>query len=290
MSDAMISVAKLSVLTFVLASMIALGLSLKVNQIVDPLKNIKLVVLGLVTNFVIAPAAAWAIAELIGLTGPLKLGLILLGTTAGAPFLPKLAQLSKADVAYSVGLMILLMVVTIPYVPLVLGQLVGGVTVSAWDIAQPLVYLMLIPLALALLVRARYDEAAALAPHLNQISTVALALVLVLGLVIGLPELIGAFGTGAFVSAILFVAVAFAVGYLLGGSNRDQRVVTGLGTGQRNVSAALLIASTSFTDQPEVLIMVMLGALLMMAILLPLAAELGRRVAALPVAKSGGER
>ena len=86
--------------------------------------------------------------------------------------------------------MILLMVVTIPYLPLVLGHLVGGVTVSAWDIAQPLVYLMLIPLAIALLVRARYDEAAALAPHLNHISTVALALVLVLGLVIGLPELI----------------------------------------------------------------------------------------------------
>jgi hypothetical protein len=36
--------------------------------------------------------------------------------------------------------------------------------------------------------------------------------------------------------------------------------------------------------------MVMLGALLMMVILLPLAAELGRRVAALPVATTGGER
>jgi predicted Na+-dependent transporter len=279
MSDVMISVAKLSILTFVLASMAGLGLSLTVSQIVGPLKNVRLVVLGLVTNFVIVPVAAWGIAELIGLIDPLKLGLILLGTAAGAPFLPKLAQLAKADVPYSVGLMILLMVVTIPYVPLVLGLFGGGVELHPWDIARPLVFLMLIPLGIALLVRARYDEAAALAPYLNQIATVTLALALVIALFIGLPALISAFGTGAFVSLILFVVVAVAVGYLLGGSSRDQRVVTGLGTGQRNAAAALLIASTSFSDQPEVLVMVMLGSVLMMVILLPLAAELGRRTA-----------
>ena len=43
----------------------------------------------------------------------LSIGLFLFGTAAGAPFLPKLAQVAKGDTAFAVGLMVLLMVVTI---------------------------------------------------------------------------------------------------------------------------------------------------------------------------------
>ncbi|MBY5163930.1 bile acid:sodium symporter family protein [Salsipaludibacter albus] len=278
MSEVLTEIANVALLTFVLSSMLALGLSLTVQQVVQPLTDLRLVGLALVANFVVAPLAAWGIAELLGLDDPLKLGLLLLGCAAGAPFLPKLAQFAKADVPYSVGLMVLLMVVTVAYVPLVLVPLVEGVEVSAWDIARPLILGMLLPLAIALVVRARYDDAKKLAPHLNQVSTVTVALALVLGLVIGLPQLIDAFGTGSFVAVLLFIAVCLGAGYLLGGSTRGQRLVTGFGTAQRNVSAALLIATTSFADQPEVLILVMVGAVLMAVILMPLAAELGGRV------------
>lgn len=277
MSDTLAALANVAIIAFVLASMVSLGLSLTMKQIVEPLTNVRLVVMGLVANFVIAPAAAWGVAELMGLDDNLTLGLLLLGTAAGAPFLPKLAQLAHGDVAYSVGLMVMLMVVTVVYIPVVLVPLLDGVTVSAWDIAKPLVFGMLLPLAIALAVRARYRESAKLAPHLNQISTVSLALALVIALILGLPQLIDAFGTGAFVAVLLFMAICFAAGFLLGGSNREQRWVSAFGTTQRNVSAALLIATTSFTGKPEVLIMVMVGAVLMGAVLLPLAAEVGKK-------------
>ncbi len=63
MSDALLDVAKVAILTFVLASMVALGLSLTVRQIVEPLRNARLVVLALVSNFVVAPAVAWGLAR-----------------------------------------------------------------------------------------------------------------------------------------------------------------------------------------------------------------------------------
>lgn len=278
-SDVFATIANLAIVTFVLSSMVALGLSLTMSQIVTPLSNLRLVSSALAANFIVAPAAAWAVASLLGLDDSLTLGLLLLGTAAGAPFLPKLAQLAKGDVAYSVGLMVMLMVITVAYIPLVLVPLVDGVEVSAWDIARPLLLGMLLPLALALMVRTRYEEAARLAAPLNQISSISLALALVLALVIGLPALIDAFGTGAFLAAILFALVCIAAGYALGGRDRGQRWVTSLGTAQRNISAALLIATTSFRDQPEVLIMVMVAAVIALAILLPLAAELGKREA-----------
>jgi BASS family bile acid:Na+ symporter len=284
MSEILTQIANVAIITFVLASMVGLGLSLTVSQIMEPLTNLRLVTMGLIANFVIAPAAAWGISELLGLDSSLTLGLLLLGTAAGAPFLPKLAQLAKGDVAYSVGLMVLLMVVTVFYIPLVLVPLVDGVTVSAWDIAKPLLFGMLLPLAVALVVRARYEQSARLAPHLNQISTVALALAVVIALVIGLPQLIDAFGTGAFLAVILFMAVCLAAGYLLGGHDRGQRWVTAFGTTQRNVSASLLIATTSFASQGEVLVIVMVGAVLMAAVLLPLAAEIGKKSAPDPAA------
>jgi BASS family bile acid:Na+ symporter len=277
MSEILTTIANLAIVTFVLSSMVALGLSLTMKQIVDPLANLRLVATALAANFIVAPAAAWAVASLLDLDDSLTLGLLLLGTAAGAPFLPKLAQMAKGDVAYSGGLMVLLMVITVAYIPLVLVPLVEGVEVSAWDIARPLLLAMLLPLAIALLVRSRYPDSAKLAPPLNQISTISLALTLVLALVLGLPQLIDAFGTGAFLAAILFAVICIAAGYLLGGRDRSQRWVTSLGTAQRNISAALLIATTSFRDQPEVLIMVMVAAVIALAILLPLAAELGKR-------------
>ncbi len=277
MTETLATIANLAILTFVLTSMVSMGLSLTTTQVIEPLKNPRLVAQALIANFVLAPLAAWGIAELVGLSDSTALGLILIGSAAGAPFLPKLAQLAKGDVAYSVGLMTLLMVVTVAFIPLVLGTLIDSVEVSAWAIAKPLLLGMLLPLGLALLVRARYGEAKNVAPALNQISSMALVLGGVIALVLVLPTMIDSFGTGAYIALILFLAATLAAGYLLGGKDRATRVVSGLGTAQRNLSAALLIATTSFAGDGEVFVMVMLASVVMLVVLLPLAAELGRR-------------
>jgi BASS family bile acid:Na+ symporter len=280
MTETLATIANLAILTFVLASMVSMGLSLTTTQVLEPLKNLGLVAQALIANFVLAPLAAWGIAELVGLSDSTALGLILIGSAAGAPFLPKLAQMAKGDVAYSVGLMTLLMVVTVAFIPLVLGTLIDSVEVGAWEIAKPLLLGMLLPLGLALMVRARYDDAKNVAPALNQISTMALMLGGVIALVLVLPTMIDSFGTGAYIALILFLAATLAAGYLLGGKDRATRVVSGLGTAQRNLSAALLIATTSFASDGEVFVMVMLASVVMLVVLLPLAAELGRRTEA----------
>jgi BASS family bile acid:Na+ symporter len=45
-------------------------------------------------------------------------GLLLLGGAAGAPFLPKLAELARGDLAFSVALMFLLTAGTVFFLPL----------------------------------------------------------------------------------------------------------------------------------------------------------------------------
>src|SRR5687767_131180 len=87
-------------LTFVVASMLALGFSLTVRQIVSPLRDVQLVLRALLANFVLVPAAAYGIKTIIPIGESYGIGLILLATAAGAPFLPKLVQLAGADVAF----------------------------------------------------------------------------------------------------------------------------------------------------------------------------------------------
>src|SRR5437868_9928690 len=145
-------------LTFVVSSMLAMGAGLTVSQISEPLRNARLVVLALLANFVLMPAVAIALAKALRLDEPFGVGLLLLGCAAGAPFLPKLAELAKGNLAFAVGAMVLLMVVSVGYLPMVLPLLLPGVTVDPWQIARSLVLLMLLPLATGLALKARYGD------------------------------------------------------------------------------------------------------------------------------------
>ena len=267
----------LFVLAFVLTSMFGTGLSLTLPQIIEPLKNWKLVALALLANFVIVPALAYLTASVLGLSEGLRAGLIILSVCAGAPFLPKLAATANGNIAFAVGLMILLMVVTVFFAPVVLPLLIPGVDVNPWDIAQPLITLMLIPLGIGLLVKAwTPDVADTLAPNMNQASSISLILAGVLALLIGFRDLMGAVGTGALVAAALLIGGALVAGYFLGVGGAANRAVLGLGTGQRNISAALLVATTNFSD-PEVLLMVLIGSVVGLALLFLAAGFLGKR-------------
>ena len=267
----------LSTLVFVVTSMLAMGLSLTVAQIMAPLRNARLVILALSANFVLVPLVAYLISLIIPLSDGLKVGLILVSTAAGAPFLPKLAQAARGKLAFSVGLMVLLMTVTVLYMPIMLPLLLQGVTVNPWDIARSLIILMLIPLAAGLFIKARYVEIAAqLQPPMAQASTFAIAFLLVSGLLANLSSILGVIGTGGIIAALLFLAVAFVIGYFLGGKDAQIRSVLGLGTAQRNLAAALVVATANF-DDPDVMVMVLVLGLLGLVVLMVTAGELGRR-------------
>jgi len=281
MNEILTAIMNLSTLVFVVTGMLAMGLSLTITQIVAPLRNARLVLLALLANFVLVPFLAYLIGLVIPLGDGLRVGLILVSTAAGAPFLPKLAQAARGNTALSVGLMVLLMVVTILYMPIVLPLLIQGVTVDPWDIARSLIVLMLIPLAVGLFIKARYAPTAAqLQPHMAQASTFALALLLVTGLLSNLSAMLAIIGTGGFIAALSFLAGAFVIGYFLGGKEAQTRSVLGLGTAQRNLAAALVVATANFANDPDVTMMVLALGLVGLAVLMVSAGELGRRAKA----------
>ena len=277
--DALTAIVKVSALMFVVSSMLAMGLSLTIPQIMAPLKNLRLVVLALVVNFIAVPLLVWGIQAVMNLDQDIYTGLVLMATAAGAPFLPKLAQTAKGNIAFSVGLMVLLMVVTIVYMPLVLPLFLSDASVNPWDIAKSLIFVMLLPMGVGLLMKARWSSTAdELQPLMSQASSVAILLMLVGAIITQWDSIVSLIGTGGIIAILIFLLVSLAMGYFVGGSDAGTRSVMGLGTAQRNLSAALVVGAQNFSDKPTVLVTVVVAGLIGLVLLLPIAAELGKHM------------
>jgi bile acid:Na+ symporter, BASS family len=199
-----------------------------------------------------------------------------LGSAAGAPFLPKLAQIARGNLAFAVGLMVLLMVITVGYLPLVLPLLLPGVSVNPAKIARSLFLLMLLPLAGALAVRAQFpDIAARTKPVLDRLSNLSLILLGLLITLANVNNVLDVFGTRGILAGLLFIAIGFVIGWFLGGPDINTRRVLALGTAQRNIAAALVVGSQSFSD-PKVVVMVVVVAIVSLLVLMPLSRKLAK--------------
>ncbi|MEH1779291.1 MAG: bile acid:sodium symporter [Nostoc sp.] len=268
MSDIFPLIDKLAFLTFIVATMLGTGLRLTVQQIWEPLRNIRLIVLSLVANFVLVPLFVYLLLQIVPLSEPIKDGFIIMAIAAGPPALPKLAQIVKGNVAFSTGLMMLLMFGTIIYMPIALPLVLQGVQVNSWDIAKPLLFLMLSPLAIGLFIKAKFAAiASSFQPIVSKISSAGLFLGLVVRLAVHFYEIITLLQTGAILVCAVFIVFSFSVGYLLGGPGIDTQRVLGVGTAQRNFAAALLVGTSNF-DDPNVVSVIMVTSLLMLVIVL----------------------
>jgi BASS family bile acid:Na+ symporter len=268
-------IAQAGIVAGVFTAMLAMGLSVPFAEIVSSLRDARTLLLALAANFVAVPLLALLIVRILPLDAEGRTALILLGATAGAPFLPKLAELAKGYVPFSVGLMVMLMVVTVGYAPVVLPYLLPDVDVSSADVAKSLLALMLLPLALGLLLRSRYASTASWALELQRVSGAGLAIGLGAGLLVGWRDLVGTLGSWILIGAALLGLGAAAIGWLAAArAAPNRRCVAALATGMRNFSAALLVAGQDFG--PATLEMTMAATIALIIALAVVAGEFGR--------------
>jgi predicted Na+-dependent transporter len=276
LSEVLTAITQVGMLVFVVASMAAMGLGLTVDKIIAPLRDARMVGLLLAANFVVVPVVAIIASRILPMEQAAATAVVLIGCAAGAPFLPKLAQLSKGDPGLAVGAMVLLMVVTVGFAPIVVPLAVEGAEVDAWDIASSLVLFMLVPLGLGLLIRARYAELAdGWVGHAAQASSVGLLVGIGAALLVTWQDILGAIGSVIFVGVAVVLLAGLASGFVSGFGRplRDQ-VVLSFATAQRNIAAALVIAASIGGDT---IVFTLVGALVIPIVLIVLAGEHGRR-------------
>ena len=254
-----------SVLGFLIGSMAAVGLTLTPRALLAPLGDGQLVGRALLLNFLLAPALAWLLTLLIPLARGHAIGLLLLGGAAGAPFLPRLVENARGDLGLAAALMVLLTAGTILFLPLAMPLLIPDMKVDAWNIARPLLLLIVLPcLGGMLLKMCAAPIAARVAPILALIGNACLIVLFLLLVGLNFRSLLNVIGSGAILVAILYIPGLLAVSWLVAGGKSEARQVMALAAAARNFGAALPPAA-SFAD-PNVTVMLIVSAIVCLVV------------------------
>lgn len=259
------------ILIYVLSGMLALGLSQTVKQILEPLRNVRITISAVVASYIILPLIATTIARLFGLDPSLRYGLVLLAMAAGAEVGPIFTAKARANVSLAGGILVMSIGITIIYIPLMLGVLLPDVHFDVKHLLLKLILTIVVPLLVGLFIRSRFEKTAHTAEkYLHLISR--LFVVLLLLTLIGLyhKQIIGLFGTYAILAGVIYVIVGFGIGYVLGLPERGTMLAMGFMHGARNASVAVMVASSAFSDRPDVMLMIATMVILMLGILIPL--------------------
>jgi len=265
------------------ATVLSLGMTYTVGQLVAPLHRVVLVIAMVVLNAGVIPAVAWGIAEITPMNSKYVPGLVLATLGAGSAASLKAAQLAKrADLPLAVSVVVVLQLVNIIAVPLWAGQVITGASISAWDIVKSLLLVVLLPLVAGLIIRARYaDHAKTWQPELVKAANLALVVALATGISANWSTIVSMFGSWVIVTAIIIIIVAGALGLLpgllLGGRSAEIRTTTGMVSVFRFASLGLIIIGAQLHGNPTYLGPALTFALVDFIVPLALAVEIGHR-------------
>lgn len=262
---------KISLVIFIAGNLLEMGLKLNPADALRGLRNIRFVTYTLLWGFVLGPGLAYGISLIIPLEPAYSLGLILLGMAPSAPFLPMLVNKAKGDLGFTAAFMVLISIGTVICMPLMVPLLAKGLSVSTWTIAKPLAVMILLPLVIGMtILRFNKNLATTLNPSVKKTTGVfALATVFLSALVYG-EGLAGIGGSYAIVALIIFFTVLAGVSYWFSfGLKHNQRIVLSLGMTTRNLGAAVapLLSLPEMDERSIVTVVLALPIMILYALL-----------------------
>ncbi len=251
-------------LLFVVLNSFGLGLRLPIGKLLRQASAHRRIALWvLVVNFVVIPVVfvGYLLTIASSIPDEIKVGFCVAALCAGMPFAPILAKLGNADVNIATTLLVILTLGTIIALPIGLPLAVDAVdvqlSVSAWDVAWPLLLFIFVPLVLGCGFRAWWPD---LAPPLTQ-WTVRVAILCLLfnanfTLVAYWDLFVQEWGTRSYIAAIAGPFIGVGCGYLLVSGLRVKelavRHAAEITTAVRNIAPMLLMMIFPFGADPLV--------------------------------------
>jgi BASS family bile acid:Na+ symporter len=270
---------QLSLVLFMAGSLLDMGMGLSLSAALFGLRNPRFLAGGLVFGFVLGPALAWLLTRIIPLQPSHATGLILLGLTPCAPFLPLMVARAQGDARCTAAMLVIAAIGSVAMMPVAVPLLAPGFAADAWAIARPLLLLVLLPLLAGMaMFRASPAVAAAMQPFVRMCVTFSIVALLLLSTFIYWRGALAAVGSFAIAAQFLFLGTMTASAYGLGlGLPQAQRSVLGLGVCTRNVGAALAPLLSAATVDERAVVMVVLAVPIQIIVALVAARWFARR-------------
>jgi BASS family bile acid:Na+ symporter len=249
--------------------LLAVGLRLTAVQILASLRPRRAGWI-VAANFIFVPALTLALAMVFRVPAPIAVGMVLLGAAPFAPVVPVFARMARGDLALAAGWTALF-----PFLSAILTPTVCELSLKALPGTGALEFDFLsILLVLVLTITVPLVAGVALNHWLPRLGTALLRPMEIVSEATGavslafvtIVELRTILGTGwvPLVAMVLISELGLALGWAVGGPDRAARLVIGLGTSNRNIALALLIALQSFGESPIVAAVVANGLVLIL--------------------------
>jgi len=281
-------------LIFVVTASLGQGFSVTTDSLRAALgAHRQLNVMLLISNFILLPALLIGLTAVLPFDSQVKMGIVVLAITAGAPFIPWLVAQGRGDVGYGVAASFLLLLVTlvvIPWaLPLLLRALDTDASPSAWTVAWPLLLFILLPVAVGVFCRARYPQLVQqVAPWLGPISLTFLVVHISLYIGYSWSELISIAGNAQLLFLLAFPLGGLLVGYLLSPPyvlspvpaahrQRGAKIVSAVAVAQQNTGAVICCLIVPLGEYLVAGDYALLGAIVTIVVVLVAMLEVGRR-------------
>ena len=239
------------VMVSVIFLMLGVGLSTAFGQVIAVARQVRLIGIGVLANFIVVPVLIYLNLVWLPLSSDVKIGIMLMAAAPIAPMVPPFVGMARGNVAYAVGLMTIVALLSVPLTPLIidfaLPKSMEGVVLDPMQIIKTLLIAQLIPISIGMTIRQVSPKWAErllkFVPKIGQfglIIGVGLLLakdttqILSLGL---LPQL---------VMALMVIGSLFIGDWMLIGETDDNRRSLAVSTAIRNVPLAFLIAGENF--------------------------------------------
>jgi predicted Na+-dependent transporter len=230
----------------VAALMASIGLRVTVAQVRASLRNGFAIAATFVLALVLSPAIGWTTVSVIGLAPPIAFGILLAVSSPGGSMALKLVDLADGALDLGLGLYFLLALIA-PFALALTAFLLIGLDASNMagevsGILLTLVTVQLVPLLIGFgIARARPTTAVWLGVGATRATTILLAALIAVGIVVNIDQII-AVGPSGVAAIIVIDLVTLVIGLVIGRRDpRTGRTVAFLAA-QRSSSLALLVA------------------------------------------------
>ena len=264
----------LTIQTFVISTMLALGLQVPPQRIVRGVRDWRSITMGSLLNLVVIPALGLLAASGLDLSGEVRTGYLLIAFSPGAPYAVKLIAIARGEVASSVGLIITLQlagVVSVPVLAHLFLDLATGLEYP--QLFAAILLLQLAPLIVGLIGQGtKWMGSPRTAQVIGALSNVSFAVLVVLILIHDLPRVVRILEAPVLTAVVGLIVASLTAGALLAGREPSARRSLGLISAARKGGLALVIATSTFGGDADTVIMIVAYALIELVLLTTVAA------------------
>ena len=252
--------------------MFGMGLSLVFSDFKRIVTYPKAVFVGLISQIVVLPIIGYLIATYLNLSPTIAIGIMLLAACPGGATSNLLTHLAKGDLALSVTLTAISSLLSIITIPIIVqfalshfGNHTQSISVDAVTMIKQLFAIVLIPVSIGMLIKAKYSIFADRMEKPVKIASTIIFILVIIGVVFSIRDVFMNYLSEAGLPSILLNVITMVIGFSMAivfKLTKPQAISISIETGIQNGTLAITLATIALNNAEYSIVPAIYGLLM----------------------------